>query len=74
MTSTQGSGSGNQLAKSTEVPVWSGFNSLVSDTMPVMRIGTPPLIAAPAHEWQTLLTFLGTCQKLAGGEGGGWEF
>ena len=56
--STQGSGSGNQLAKSTEVPVWSGFNSLVSDTMPVTWIGAPPLIAAPAHEWQTLLTVL----------------
>lgn len=41
-TSTQGSGSGNRPAKSTEVPVWSGFNSLVSDTMPVTRIGTPP--------------------------------
>ena len=57
-TNTQGSGSGNQLVKSTEVPVWSGFNSLVSDTMPVTWIGTPPLIAAPAHTWQTLLTVL----------------
>lgn len=50
--------------KSTEVPVWSGFNSLVSDTMPVMQRGTPPLIAAPAHEWQTLLTVLMQAQNI----------
>ena len=58
-----GSGSENQLAKSTEVPVWSGFNSLVSDAMPVTRIGPPPLIAAPAHDWQTLLTVLMQAQN-----------
>ena len=63
-TSTQASGSGNLLAKSTEVPVWSGFNSLVSDAMPGTRIGTPPLIAAPAHEWQTLLTVLMQAQNI----------
>ena len=63
-TSTQGSGSENQLAKSTEVPVWSGFNSLVSDAMPVMQIGPPPLIAAPAHEWKTLFTGLMRAQNI----------
>ena len=31
------------------VPVWSGYNSLVNDALPVTRVGAPPLIAAPAH-------------------------
>ena len=28
------------------VPVWSGYNSLVNDALPVTRVGAPPLIAA----------------------------
>ena len=48
----------NALLGRTPVPVWSGFNSLVHETLPVARIGSPPLLAAPAHEWSTLLTVL----------------
>lgn len=40
------------------VPVWSGYNSLINMTMPITRIGAPPLIATPAHQWQKLLTVL----------------
>lgn len=40
----------------SSVPVWSGYNSLVHETQPITRIGAPPLLAAPAHEWSTLLT------------------
>ena len=43
---------------------WSGYHSLISHTMPVTRVGTPPLIAAPAHERQTLLTVLMQVQKI----------
>ena len=43
---------------STDSPVRSGYNSTMSTPMPLTRVGTPPLIAAPAHEWQTLLTIL----------------
>ena len=48
----------------TNVPVWSAYNSLISDVMPVTRVGIPPLIAAPAHEWQTLLTVLMQAQDI----------
>ena len=40
------------------IPTWSGYYSLVSHNLPTTRVGTPPLLAAPAHEWQTLLTIL----------------
>lgn len=40
------------------VPIWSGYNSLVNDALPVTRVGAPALIAAPAYEWSTLLTVL----------------
>ena len=33
--------------------------------MPVARVGTPPLIAAPAHEWQTLLNVLMQAQNIS---------
>ena len=46
------------------VPVWSAYNSLVNNTMHVTRVGAPPLIAAPAHEWITLLTVLKQVQAI----------
>lgn len=49
---------------STDVPVWSGYNSTLSSSMPLTRVCTPPLIAAPAHEWQTLLTVLMQAQNI----------
>ena len=47
-----------QPTKITSIPGWSAYNSLVSDPMPTTRVGTPPLVAVPAHEWSTLLTIL----------------
>ena len=55
---------GNGLVGHTPVPVWSGFNSLVHETLPVARIGSPPLLAAPAHEWSTMLTILMQAQAI----------
>lgn len=49
----------------TRLPVWSGYNSLINKTMPIIRIGAPPLIAAPAHEWQKLLTVLMQAQQIS---------
>ena len=46
------------------VPVWSGYNLLVNDALPVTRVAAPPLIAAPAHEWSTLLTVLKQAQGI----------
>ena len=54
---TNGEAEDNQIP-SSNIPVWSGYNSTMSSSMPLTRVGTPPLIAAPAHEWQTLLTIL----------------
>ncbi|XP_028413663.1 uncharacterized protein LOC114544233 [Dendronephthya gigantea] len=48
----------------SQVPVWSGYNSLVYETQPLTRIGSPPLIAAPAHEWTTMLTILMQAQGI----------
>ena len=57
-------GSESQHTKSTDVPsVWSGYNSMISDVLPLTRVGTP-LTAAPAHEWPTLLTVLIQAQNI----------
>ena len=34
------------------------YNSLVNKVLPVTRVGAHPLLPAPAHEWNTLLTVL----------------
>ena len=47
------------------VPVWSAYNSMLNEPMPVARVGTLLLIAAPAHEWQTLLTVLMQAQNIS---------
>ena len=47
------------------VPVWSAYNSLVNDALPVTRVGAPPLLAHPAHEWSTLLTVLMRAQNIS---------
>ena len=45
------------------IPTWSGYHSLISHTMPVTRVGTPPLIAAPAHEWETYTNSIDASSK-----------
>ena len=47
-----------------QVPVWSAYSSIVGETMPVTRVGTPPLIAAPAHQWNTILTVVIQAQAI----------
>ena len=46
------------------MPFWSGYNSLVHETVPVTRIGSPPLLVAPAHEWSTILTIFMQAQQI----------
>jgi hypothetical protein len=46
------------------IPTWSGYHSLVSQNLPTTRVGAPPLLAAPAHEWSTLLTILKQAQGI----------
>ena len=57
-------GTDEESDKPTTVPVWSGFNSMINVTQHVTRVGTPPLIAAPAHEWSTLLIVLMQAQDI----------
>ena len=45
-------------------PIWSALNSILSQPLPLTRIATPPLIAAPAHEFSTLLSVLKQAQKI----------
>ena len=47
------------------VPVWSAYNSLVNEALPITRVGAPPLLAHPAHEWSTLLTVLMRAQHIS---------
>ena len=53
------------IHQKTQVPVWSGYHSFLTDVIPVTRAGIPPLIAAPAHEWNTLLTVLMYAQTIS---------
>ena len=53
-----------ESARGGHVPVWSAYNSLINNMMPVTRVGTLPFIAAPAHQWQTLLTILTQAQNI----------
>ena len=46
-------------------PTWSGYNSSVcEDSRSLTKVYTLPLISAPAHEWQTLLTVLKQAQHI----------
>ena len=51
--------------KTTRIPVWSAYNLLISDPIPTARVGTPPLVSAPAHECSTLLTVLMQAQSIS---------
>ena len=49
----------------TPVPVRFRYNSLIHETLPAARVGAPPLIAAPVHEWNTMLTVLKQAQAVS---------
>jgi hypothetical protein len=51
-------------SSSMGIPLWSAYNSLIINAMHVTKVGMPPLIAAPAHEWKTLLTILMQAQSI----------
>jgi len=47
------------------IPNWAAYNSLICSQMKKTKIASPPLIAAPANEWQTLLTVLMQAQQIS---------
>lgn len=53
-----------RTAHSTDVAVWSGYNSLITDKLPLTRLGTLHVIGTPAHEWQIFLTVLMPAQDI----------
>ena len=46
------------------IPTWCAHHSLITRLARQTRVRTPPLIAAPAHQWQTLLTVLLLAQRI----------
>ena len=56
---------GREKEEKKGIPVWAAYNSLISNTMHVTKVGMPPLIAAPVHECPTLLTILMQAQKIS---------
>ena len=44
--------------KQHNIPTWTGYSSLLSSEKPLTEVAAIPLIASPAHEWQTLITVL----------------
>ena len=43
--------------RQSKILVWSAYNSVMGEAMPVTRVGTFK-IAALAHQWNTILTVL----------------
>ena len=48
----------------TGIPAWSTYNSFISNPTEVTKVGTPPILDAPAHEWPIMLTILMQAQNI----------
>ena len=55
--------SSNEI-KHHKIPTWTAYNSLLTSTKPLTDVNALPLILAPAHEWQTLITVLKQTQQI----------
>ena len=40
----------------SQIPGWTGYNSLLSTNRPLTKVGALPLLPEVAHEWSTLMT------------------
>ena len=50
----------------SKIHSWSNLNSLATcHQRPLTKVACPPLVAAPAHEFQTLLTVLKQAQGIS---------
>ncbi|KAL8604466.1 hypothetical protein ACOMHN_042294 [Nucella lapillus] len=49
---------------SSKIPGWAGYNSLLSESRPLTKVGALPLLPEVAHEWSTLLTVLMQASQL----------
>ena len=50
--------------RSSQIPVWASYNSLVSTSKPLTEVGALPLLPEVAHEWSTLLTVMKQAHQL----------
>ena len=59
---------GQSLARSRSeilIPMWAAYNSEESSsTLPLTTVAMMPLLAAPGHEWSTMLTVLKQVQNI----------
>ena len=42
----------------SQIPGWTGYNSLLSTSRPLTKVGTLPLLPEVVHEWSTLMTVM----------------
>ena len=56
----------NEANNQLSIPTWSAYNSTLKEgnLLPLTKVHTPPLIAAPAHVLQTLLIVLKQAQNI----------
>ena len=50
--------------RSKNVPTWSSYNSVLNHSLPLTKVSMPPLIAAPPHEFSTLLTIFRQAERI----------
>ena len=50
--------------RSNNVPMWSSYNSVLNHSQPLTKVSMPPLIAAPSHEFSTLLTIFRKAERI----------
>ena len=50
--------------RSSQIPGWAGYNSLLSISKPLTEVGALPLFPEVAHEWSTLLTVMKQAHQL----------
>jgi len=48
----------------SNIPGWAGYNSLLSESKPLTKVGALPLLSEVAHEWSTLLTVIMQASQL----------
>ena len=54
----------DQVESVMQLLSWVAYNSVVSKELPITHVATLLMIAAPAHEWSTLLTVLKLSQNI----------
>ena len=50
--------------RSSQIPGWASYNSLLSTSKPLTEVGASPLLPEVAHEWSTLLTMMKQADQL----------